>query len=403
MTEARKAKLEDVLGGDALAWLRKRLRDRLARGASLGSIARLRNPRPDQRQAVERLLGVPGETGKHLAVRIDDLEAMITNLGFDSLQTALALLEGPIVSPAQRKAREDAVWQALLEECREPLCATGCQPEMIDGLLANGLLRRISGQYPDEAREILSRALRVMRRLNDIQDEGTRICRTALSAGLFGDSHALDSGEAVVAVLKALHGLADVDDAAYWSHVSVVCDTTASSALVLNLRFRDGDLAGAINQYAEAGEPCRITLNTIDRGLTPNCRSVYVCENPSVLGEASRRHGAKGKPIVCTEGQPSIACQRILRMLSDQGAHIHYHGDFDWGGIRIGNFVHRLCDGFTPWRYGNEDYLDTKGGFPLLGDPVESVWDAGLFRSMQARRVGVHEEMLLERLLADVI
>lgn len=402
MTQAQHTRLSEVLGGDALAWLRKRLRDRIARGDDIGANARLANPNSVERQAIERLLGIPGKTGKHLTVRISDLEYIVTNLGFDSLQSALELLDGPIISRAEMKAQEDVAWKDLLDEYRDDLSKAGGHSDAIDSLLMGGCLRRISKQNQDVARDLLSQALKVVRRLRTLHEQGERVCRAALSAEIFGDSHALDSGQPVVTILKAVHDMSECDDVAFWSQVSIECDATTSSVLVLNARFKGGDLANALNLYAEAGEPCRITLNTIDRGLIPDCESVFVCENPSVLGEASRRYASKAKPMICTEGQPSIACQRLLGLLSEQDTSIHYHGDFDWGGIRIGNFVHRLCGGFVPWQYNAVDYLAIEGGFDLAREDTDALWDTELCTRMRERAVGVHEEMILDRLLADL-
>ena len=53
---------------------------------------------------------------------------------------------------------------------------------------------------------------------------------------------------------------------------------------------------------------------------------------------------------------PGAAQQTLMRQLVASGARLAYHGDFDWAGIRIGNFVMRELGaaGFPPLRSGVE-------------------------------------------------
>jgi uncharacterized protein (TIGR02679 family) len=53
---------------------------------------------------------------------------------------------------------------------------------------------------------------------------------------------------------------------------------------------------------------------------------------------------------------PSAAPQTLLAQLAAAGARLRYHGDFDWAGLVIGNFVVREF-GAEPWRFGEADYL----------------------------------------------
>lgn len=56
-------------------------------------------------------------------------------------------------------------------------------------------------------------------------------------------------------------------------------------------------------------------------------------------------------------GRLLAAARALLRALRERGARFRYHGDFDWGGIRIANAVFALIDA-TPWRYTFRDYLE---------------------------------------------
>ena len=45
----------------------------------------------------------------------------------------------------------------------------------------------------------------------------------------------------------------------------------------------------------------------------------------------------------------------LLRMLAEAGCELRYHGDFDWGGIRIGNVIFGRLRA-RPWRFDTADY-----------------------------------------------
>jgi uncharacterized protein (TIGR02679 family) len=55
--------------------------------------------------------------------------------------------------------------------------------------------------------------------------------------------------------------------------------------------------------------------------------------------------------MVCTDGMPAAAQRTLLAQLAAGGATLRYHGDFDWPGINIGNFVMQAF-GAMPWRFG---------------------------------------------------
>jgi uncharacterized protein (TIGR02679 family) len=127
---------------------------------------------------------------------------------------------------------------------------------------------------------------------------------------------------------------------------------------------------------------------------------VFVCENPSVVEAAAREIPGGGAPLVCVGGQPSLAADLLLRRLAPAG--LRYHGDFDWGGIRIANRIHDRS-GFEPWRYRSADYEASDGpASPLTGTPVDAAWDPGLRHALERRGVRVEEEQHLDVLLADL-
>lgn len=137
---------------------------------------------------------------------------------------------------------------------------------------------------------------------------------------------------------------------------------------------------------------------------TWNVDIVYVCENASIVAIAADRLGADSAPLVCTDGMPAAAQQALLRQLQDCGAQLHYHGDFDWPGLTIGNFVLRRF-GAAPWRFGADDYRAATADVVLaLSDDgrVEADWDDELAPALAQRGIVVHEEAVVETLLLDL-
>ncbi|SDJ28232.1 Protein of unknown function C-terminus [Actinokineospora alba] len=128
----------------------------------------------------------------------------------------------------------------------------------------------------------------------------------------------------------------------------------------------------------EAGEPSVLTLRQLgsDPTLGVGARRVWICENPIVLATAA----------------------------DELGADFTYHGDFDWGGIRIAN---RLTQHFhwRPWRFDTLAYNHTLGrsmGQALAGRQAVAVWDADLSPRLAEAGAADHEELLLPDLVTDL-
>ncbi|MET9390759.1 DUF2399 domain-containing protein [Streptomyces sp. NPDC006624] len=107
-------------------------------------------------------------------------------------------------------------------------------------------------------------------------------------------------------------------------------DDLSSTVLTLNLRGTP-----PLDWIADAGEPAVLTLRSLTRrapvASVPTPCDVYICA--STLGPAC-------PPMVCLQGQPSAAALTLLSDLFMRGAHLLYHGDFDWA----------LCASPRHWR-----------------------------------------------------
>jgi uncharacterized protein (TIGR02679 family) len=189
-----------------------------------------------------------------------------------------------------------------------------------------------------------------------------------------------------------------------WAGAGVLVNELARPALFLNLPTKTPQ-----TDSWRCGEPAYLSLRALLRA-PPSWdvagRTVYVCENPNLLAMAADNWGRNCAPLVCVEGMPAAAQQCLLSQLVQAAARLRYHGDFDWPGLRIGNYVMREF-GAQPWRFGATDYIAAVRTAPTLdqalkGNPVEPSWDRALAPAMQQLRILVPEEALAASLLQDL-
>jgi uncharacterized protein (TIGR02679 family) len=410
-------RLQRLLGGPETAWLLERVRNRIAAGRPLDASATLRSATPGQRRAAEALLGRRLRAGASLTVPLAEVDRVLReSLACpDGLAAAVVALTGPVGDKRAQDAALAASWQRVLAELDQP--AVTDRPELASWpamLAATGLLKRLSGSDPATARQLAADIVRVLALL---PSDGLAL--PVLAARALGDAHALDDGRPLTTlVLSGVRHLAGLPAAttagaegrrAAWAAVGVALDELSSRVLVLGLPGSTRGTVGRVLAAArEGGEPCVLTLRQLvrqvpDLGLDEHV--VRICENPAVLAAAADELGPGCPPLVCSEGTLSAAARCLLRHLRDRGCRLAFHGDFDWGGIRIATGVLRLF-GATPWRYDAVSYLaavERSLGSPLTtGSPVPTPWDPALGEAISHHRVRVEEEHLIDQLLTDL-
>jgi len=227
-----------------------------------------------------------------------------------------------------------------------------------------------------------------------------------LAAEVLHDAHALDDGRPVATLALAAMKQTDEEERSrdLWARAGVLVNELASPALVLNLPAHADTPGGSLSMAARhRGEPLHLSLRALLRA-PPRWdiagRAIYVCENPAVIAIAADRLGAGCPPLVCTDGMPAAAQRTLLKQLQEAGGMLFYHGDFDWPGIRIGNFVMRHF-GAQPWRFGAADYAP-RSGRSLEGEAVAADWDADLAPKMTEYGRALDEESVVDRLVADL-
>lgn len=405
MTDPR---LRRLLGGAGTAWLLDRARRRMAQGKPLTGNVTLTGATADQRRAAETLLGRRPATGASLTVSLEEVDAVLRTSGAcpDGLAAAVELLTGPVEVRAAAESRRAAAWQQAYAALD---AAVADRPELAEWrtwLDRTGLVRRIAAG-PAEARPILDRLARVVRRL-----PSPDIPIGRLAAETCGDAHALDDGHPVATLaLSAARALSGTPDSASadarrraWAAVGVHLDELSTTALCVGL---PGDAVTPLGRTLaiarENGEPCVLTLRQLRRhdAAVGAGALVRVCENPVVVAAAADELGPRCPPLVCVNGRPTTAVRTLLDLLYESGARFSYHGDFDWGGVAIARAEYDRY-GWTPWRYDAASYRSTPGSATLTGRTSPTPWDPALSTAMTERGVRIEEELILPDLLSDL-
>ncbi|MFH9727054.1 TIGR02679 family protein [Streptomyces sp. NPDC017254] len=406
-TPIDEARLRRLLGGPDLAWLLARVRRRLERGQSLTGPVSLAAPTPAQRAAAERLLGRSPGGGRALTVRLDAVDAVLVRSGIspEGLRAAVATLTGPVVPLEEVRRTEDQAWA----EAYAPLTAlAGEVPSLAEWagrVREDGLVRRLA-RTPEVARPLLDQAARVLRELPAEPPRSLSV----FAADILGSAHALDDGTPPATLclsgIRALTGHPDGAGAAWrraaWASAGLLRDDVSSTVLTLNLRGTP-----ALDWMADVGEPCVLTLRQLAHRPPPTTPPVvHICENPAVLSAAADTYGPDALPLVCLQGQPSAAALALLAHLHELGAALRYHGDFDWGGLRIATTLHQHVP-WQPWRYTADEYRAAVAAAspappPLAGMAALSPWDPDLATALAEHGVRIEEEAVLDSLLADL-
>lgn len=385
-----------LLGGAALVPLVDRIVQRVRRGRPLTGAVTLSTTDPEVRAAVAALVGRPIGAGASTSVRLDEVERIVRETGAaPDLLTAVTLLRGPVSVVADEEAAARARWEratAPLDRYASEHPDVAFLPELAGRL-------RAGGRSPTAAGGLVRDLIRV---LDGLPARGQTLA--AFSACQLDSAHALDRGplrslvEAVLDEYAARHE--EPVDLDRWEMVGIAPDPAASTVLVHALRFdRSVPVGRALDEHRG---PHLVTMGMLADGAVAVADEVFVCENPAVVAAAADRHGPASGPLVCVRGQPSAAAQRLLLQLARSGAVLRYHGDFDWGGIRIANRVMGATRA-RPWRFGTADLraVDLPGA-PLAGTRVEARWDPDLAAAIEARGTRLEEEQVLETLLADL-
>jgi uncharacterized protein (TIGR02679 family) len=409
-------KLYRLLGGESVAWLVRRARDRLEAGRPLTGTVTLPTATAEQRRAVERLTGRAARSGTSVSVSLTEIDRILrdSDTAPGGLAEAVTRLTGPLRDLGRERADLAAAWSAAFAPLDAEVEGRDELAQWRGWLDTTGVVRRLAPR-PGDARLLLTQAAAVLRQL---PSRGIPIGR--LAAECCGDAHALDYGRPVgTLVLSAVRALARLPFAAEgsadsrraaWAAVGVHLDELSSLVLCLGLPGDTQTVLGrTLASCREAGQPTVLTFRQLRCHDEPlRAARVRICENPVVIAAAADELGVRCQPLVCVGGQPSSAAWRLLELLAAGGAEFGYHGDFDWGGVRIAHTVRQRVS-WRPWRYDHQAYeAAVSAAHPLtplavlVGEQAATPWDPGLASAMGHHNVRIEEELTLDTLLRDL-
>jgi uncharacterized protein (TIGR02679 family) len=365
-----------------------------------------------ERHCLADLLGRPVNSDR-VTVDLEALDARLRERAGRGVVVACAeVVARPLVdrraAAAERQQRAEAPRQAVLGWLAEhPDVDWPWVEPWLARLRSSGALGR-----DDDAASTVTSALDVLwsRRLALSRAGSERsagpVARTDLAAVVCHDAHALDDDRRLAGyVLRAVaeaRGRTAPDDAASrrdtWAEIAVLPDSVSATCLVWRLSIGSTDIEGRPTRL-DTSAPFHLTWWHVRGGLRLHpSKRVLVCENPRVL-EAVAEEEVPDLAVVCTSGRPNLTTQHLLSLLAASRTRVMYHGDFDWPGVAMAN------DAVTRWTaapllMSARDYEAAPGSLALRGPSVEPSWDPELGAAMRARGVAVHEEAVLEDLLA---
>ncbi|MFI5040768.1 MAG: TIGR02679 family protein [Acidimicrobiales bacterium] len=307
------------------------------------------SPTDDERVAIDRLLGRRSR-GRDLTVKLADVDDALHRTSttlVDVVTAAVGVIEDRPAARSASAAEEASMWESVA--AHPVLARHAFVAAWVERLRTTGRWRRL-----DDPPRRLGEALDVLAALPVLERTG----RSRLAVEVIGDAHALDDtaplGRLVLAALA--EGRPVSTTAArreLWAGYGVVADETSSTVLTAGLRPTPaGPVTEGARRWADGRVPLVIPLAAVDAESwrMGGGTRVWVCENPAVVAVAA----SIGAPVVCVEGQPSLAATRLLSSLTAGGASLAYHGDFGAGGIAIANTIIGGL-GARPWRLSTAD------------------------------------------------
>lgn len=405
------AKVLRMLGTPELAWVVSRIRTRLERGEPIDGTLSLLGATPAQRRAAARLLGRTAGRGTSLSVPLPEVaEQLWRAAAAPNLVAAVEVIGGPVRNLAAERAADLQRWSDALNPARSScLSQLSWYRDWLDSISRDGTVTRLIRQGHAD---VIGQASAVLELLPNSAD-GASTVLSDLAAEATDDERALAEGPLAGLVLRALAAREGVQaqagrdaEQALWSAAGVVADDLASQVLVLNVRAAGDPVGRWLTEAADAGEPFRLTLRQLAAvTVLPWALEIYVCASSALVRAAAEQLGTRCPALVCTEGEPSVACARLLQAAVGSGSALHWHGEFSWPGLRgTATAIRRLQA--RPWLMSATDYRAALsatrppgGAFPLKGPPEPSPWDPRLAEAMRLTGRGISEELVLPGLL----
>jgi uncharacterized protein (TIGR02679 family) len=383
-------------------------------GGDLTRTVTVKTPDDRERRAI---IGITGQYRPEgisvLAVRLADFDQSVREVTGQGLARLLERL-GPALKdrPAERQRLTDGREAAVRSAEDSFLTERGWFQAWLAELAADGTLTRLVNTGETGQVRQAARVLEWVEQRTELKAKPMQLAE--LAATITGDTKALNHGTALATlVLRALAFRLGTDRPKtteerrdLWDRSGVIVDDLASRVLVLNLPASGDGLGDWLTSAKAYGTPFYVTLHQlVTMPITISRRLVHVCENPAVLRRAAAELGSSGRPLVCTEGQPSTAFHRLAGAIRRTGGELRYHGDFDWPGVMIATGIIARHNA-RPWRFTATDYeaaIKSNADYVgLAGTPQPTPWAPSLATAMIAHGRAVYEESVADHLIADL-
>ena len=250
---------------------------------------------------------------------------------------------------------------------------------------------------------------RLLDQLEDLAGQGAS--RTEIAATLFGSAHALDRGRKLAAAAEcalrhSTSGGTQLEGRELWEAAGILPDRVSAPALAWALPATGASpLDDQIRAATLGALPIHLSLVALQKYpiSVPGGSRVLVVENPRLVEAAAERDLPRA--VVTTNGNPTTAVWTLLNQLHRSDAHLLYHGDFDASGLSICRRMHE--GGCEPWMMDASDYeaaveIAAQSGVRLERESRacgSTPWDPALQEAFAHRRLIVHEEFVLDRVL----
>jgi len=407
-----------LAGGVELGVLWRELSRRVGRGDEPRRLT-MQNLTGAQRTAITDLLGGDRLVDSTCHVRI---EVLVRAFGLRDLSELIALAEqvnGPITDVRAGRAadiaRRDRLW-ADLDRSLRSVSFVAQSPSRLALVTRFVEMQRAIGvsvddiQARDDLHAMLARVLAAL--------PANNMSVAVFAAQVLGDPHGLDVGKPLTRLftdaLRAICESSLESRRDLWTQFGLVVDRVSSTVLLLGVTVpATHGLAGALNPAAEICEPVVLTLRQLQRtplAPLPSAGMARVVENPSLVEWASDRglDTGSGCPLICSNGQPTVAVQLALRQLGASGATLMQHSDFDPAGLNITSWMQSHL-GTTPWhmtahayRLGLElAHQSARPQVSIVGPIPETPWDPELAIALRHHRYVVSEEHVVTHLFAE--
>lgn len=249
---------------------------------------------------------------------------------------------------------------------------------------------------------------------------GTRERLPVFATHVLQDPHAFDAGTFRGKLL--LRALADrcgrsypdtaEDRATVLAHFGVMPDDVSSRVLIsgLSAMLRNGLRHPGWEGFRSVGTPFYATVADLCQvqGISAPDHHVWVVENPAVFMAMQEKAADNDRHagLVCTAGQPDLACWLVLDDLATGGFHLRYAGDFDPEGLLMAQrMLQRYGGDCTLWHMSADDYHASRPSVALPAERIAKlagIRHKALLATAEAiRNTGMagYQEALIERMV----